>query len=708
MILFVSLPIFPRRLRRIMAIAALGLLSSTFAAANAVSASLISFGPGGYSIKNARTEDAVLTVTGESSLSVAFGTEKRWPGITFEGDWNVSEYEYANIEVSNRGDISVQLEFLLYDDLRRDWKRSINRRGLLSPGETKTISVQLVRRGSPGDRVVISGANGVPSGLPALRGIDTARLRAITLSKGQDGRPAKLEIKRIYLSGSYSALDQSALLPLVDRFGQYRHADWPGKIHGEGELAAVTDAEAADLAENPGPADRNRFGGWEAGPQLDATGRFRVEKHQGKWTLVDPEGRLFFSLGVNHVNVAGSGTYTPVTIERNGWFESLPAPNDWINNGRFYNVRQIYTGDYSGRMEPGFSFIAWNLSRKYGRSWEQVGREIAHRRLRSWGYNTLGNWSDASIESMQRTPYTVGVALAGSPARPIGGKAWTMGKVWDSHDPEFAKHVDRAISGLKGRAASPWCIGVFFDNELYWDEDFGLTALASSPDQPAKQTFVADLRGKYGDIAALNQAWETNYANWEALLRSDSSPTGSGARPDLDAFYLKTAEAYFRTIRDSIHRQLPGSLYLGPRFARITPLAYRAAAKYCDVISINLYRDDLTDYRAPSSEDAPLMVGEFHFGATDRGMWAGGLVPVATQRDRAELFERYVTSALDHPQFVGCHWFEYYDQPLTGRSFDGENYAHGLLTGTDSPYAELRNAARKLSATLYPTRYNRP
>ena len=38
-----------------------------------------------------------------------------------------------------------------------------------------------------------------------------------------------------------------------------------------------------------------------SGPKLRATGFFRAEKVGGKWWLVDPEGHLFFSLGVTCV-----------------------------------------------------------------------------------------------------------------------------------------------------------------------------------------------------------------------------------------------------------------------------------------------------------------------------------------------------------------------------------------------------------------------
>ena len=46
--------------------------------------------------------------------------------------------------------------------------------------------------------------------------------------------------------------------------------------------AVTTGEKAKDLAANPGPADRNGYGGWTAGPQLKATGRFRTEKIGGR------------------------------------------------------------------------------------------------------------------------------------------------------------------------------------------------------------------------------------------------------------------------------------------------------------------------------------------------------------------------------------------------------------------------------------------
>ena len=44
------------------------------------------------------------------------------------------------------------------------------------------------------------------------------------------------------------------------------------------------------------------------------------------------------------------------------------------------------------------------------------------------------------------------------------------------------------------------------------------------------------------------------------------------------------------------------------------------------------------------------------------------------------------------PELVGTHYFQWADQPSTGR-FDGENYNIGLVDVTDRPYPDLVRGA---------------
>jgi hypothetical protein len=68
---------------------------------------------------------------------------------------------------------------------------------------------------------------------------------------------------------------------------------------------------------------------------------------------------------------------------------------------------------------------------------------------------------------------------------------------------------------------------------------------------------------------------------------------------------------------------------------------------------------------------------------------------------RARAYTDYVQSALHHPQFVGCHWFQYRDEPVIGRVYDEENYQIGFVDVADTPYAETISAARAVGYHLY-------
>ena len=53
------------------------------------------------------------------------------------------------------------------------------------------------------------------------------------------------------------------------------------------------------------------------------------------------------------------------------------------------------------------------------------------------------------------------------------------------------------------------------------------------------------------------------------------------------------------------------------------------------------------------------------------------------QQEKLKACEAYVQSVASTKTFVGAHWFQYVDEPLSGRWFDGENYACGKLSITD-------------------------
>ena len=83
-----------------------------------------------------------------------------------------------------------------------------------------------------------------------------------------------------------------------------------------------------------------------------------------------------------------------------------------------------------------------------------------------------------------------------------------------------------------------------------------------------------------------------------------------------------------------------------------------------------------------------------------------GLSEVSTRDQQADAFERYATTVLSRPDVVGAHWFQYFDQPITGRG-DGENQLIGLVDIEDEPYPLLTTRMRQVNGAIYGTRAGR-
>jgi len=638
---------------------------------------------GGISLNSTRAE--VIDHAGAKAVKLSFSSKTDWPNAKFNApaaytvtDW--SEYGAIGVTVTNPGGSLVTLALRIDDDPTANGGVHCRQGSFdLEPGRTATIVMALATlpgmRGSP----PLAGAT------EAFRS-NNAKLDLTNMIAFQIFLPRPKEDAALVLS-KVQLLPFTGSDGFVDEYGQYNGADWPGKVHQEADFAERRATEQDDLKAHPSPTDRNRWGGWTAGPQREATGRFRVEQVDGKWWLIDPDGRLFWSAGVTGVRPFSDG---PIK-GRESFYTWLPEADGPF--GQFYN-----------RTNGILNFYAINATRKYGADYGDAWRDVSHRRLRSWGFTSIGNWSDPAVWSDQRTPYTVPVHY-GAPSFEAG-----LNKPFpDVFDPRWAEAVDAAMAKAT-RGDDPWCIGYFIDNELGWGwgpHPLSSGALKLPADKAVKAALVAQLKETYGTVEKLNTAWGTTLANWEAanapieLTREQAEQ----ASTDLAAFELKLARRYFEVCEAAVRKHAPGALYLGCRFSNSSDAALQAAGERCDVVCFNIYN------RTPHARDKqvaliggkPVVIGEFHFGALDRGMFHTGLGPTASQDERAAAFKAYVEDALTAPWCVGAHWFQYIDQPLTGR-FDGENYNIGWVTITDTPYPEMRTAARDILYRLYPVR----
>ncbi|MEM1569509.1 MAG: beta-galactosidase [Candidatus Bathyarchaeia archaeon] len=389
-----------------------------------------------------------------------------------------------------------------------------------------------------------------------------------------------------------------------------------------------------------------------------ATGFFHVEKIDGKFWFVDPEGNLFISKGVNHVN---------------------------------------YLGDYAPSL--GYSPYNRHIMEKYGSVERWVKETIA--RLKGWGFNTIGAWSSEETYG-EGMPYTIILDMALK-----AGANWQSGAVTDYFSKKFKQVAEEVSSKIcASRRNDKYLLGYFTDNELRWAPDWRSKRdlfddyMLLPPEAEGKQALVDFLREKYGEVSLLNRAWSTSFSSFEEILSATHAPKTPAVETDRLSFLRQVAKRYFKVTYDAIKKYDPNHLVLGCRFAYKPPdEVLEGCIGYVDVISINCYPNPYSDELARRLADfkkihsitgLPIMVTEFSFKAMDSGLpnTRGASVPVKTQFERAKYFEEFVEAIMKQPFIVGYHWFQYFDQPYEGR-FDGENSNYGLVTIRDEPWEVL-------------------
>ncbi len=575
-------------------------------------------------IKNIELKDAKVKTMQEGNnhvLRVTLGYRENYPSVKFTMvPRDLSDYLGIAMDVTNLGSTGIGILAQCYNE-----KVHVNSepgkffyRNLvwLEPGETDTLFITFARSLDSLPAYVnkyLTGMRGLPGGfLHRWDVLDLKNISDIRIYKTKSNEDYVFSIDNIRAIGDYHLASETTLrndfFPFVDQFGQYIHKDWPGKTKSNEDIILQRMSEERDLEANPGPDDRDQYGGWKSGPLLQATGHFRVQKHQNKWWFVDPEGRLFWSQGI-----VGVGYSQTTNIKgRENYFTTVPENGD---------------------------FLLTNLLRKYGNSWDASPRESATdvilKRLRSWGINTIAG-GDPYIIGKKKTPYTV-LLSSGIPKEMPSTIDEVAFRAMCSSNFLKGRIRNSPFGGIENTANDPWCIGYFVDNEL----DFSV----NNPNPGVMET-------------------------------------------------------YYRVVKEELKKLAPNKLYLGSRTNVNYEIALAAAAKFCDVISINRYEYTISDFTLPGNIDKPVIVGEFHFGALDRGLLHTGLRSVLNQKQRGRVYANYVNEALESPLFVGVHWFMYADQVVTAR-FDGENYQIGFIDICDKPYAEMVTVARKIGNYLY-------
>ena len=382
-----------------------------------------------------------------------------------------------------------------------------------------------------------------------------------------------------------------------------------------------------------------------------ATGFFRVEKDGDRWNVIDPLGRGFVPMGVDHV------TYHGMYCEKLGY-----SPYHRHNLTNYANK------------------AAWEE--------ETLGR------LKGWGFNMLGAGDNRSL-SHRGLVHTIFLSIGDRLC--YGDEDWWICENLHApctafpnvFHPDFQAACEwTARKSCAAHRGDPWLFGYFLDNEFSWWGGRNGSGLA---------TGLFDTVMKKPDTHSAKQALVAFVA-------------GRKVTPELKLEFVKLcAERYFAIATAAVRKYDPNHMILGCRFAGTGGAheeVWKIAAKHSDIVTFNFYpwadldRNVVFDRRGgtPIAEHftkfyglvgKPMIVTEWSFPALDTGRPClhGAGQRFMTQDLRVRATELFAKTMLSLPFLVGYDYFMWVDQPVLGiNSLFPEDSNYGLVQENGVPH----------------------
>jgi hypothetical protein len=470
---------------------------------------------------------------------------------------------------------------------------------------------------------------------------------------------------------------------LLDAMGQNRLTEWKGKTPSVEALSERLRLQSKNAGDQRWPENYSRWGGWRE-RKIEATGFFQTHHDGKRWWLVDPDGHLFWSAGMDCVRV-----------DTDAACDGLKPALEWVPD------RDAGYADALGR-RGSINYLAANFIREFGPAeWYLKWSEIAYSTLCRLGINTVANWSDWQVAKAVGFPYV----------RPLDLELRKTPMIYrdfpDVFHPSFQEEADaRAEEQLRETADDPALIGYFLMNEPTWgfsQETPAAGMLYNAPHCETRRALGDFLKARYATDAALATAWGMAATFAEVSDGVWTKPLTDAARADLAEFSGVMAKRLFEGLSDACKKVDPHHLNLGARYYTVPPAWAVEGMRRFDVFSMNCYRERAPEDTVKRIADLlgmPVMIGEWHFGALDAGLPGSGIGHVKDQAARGQAYRFYVENAAAQPDCIGVHYFTLYDESALGR-FDGENWNIGFIDVCNKLYEPLAEAARLAHERMY-------
>jgi hypothetical protein len=666
-----------------------------------------------------KSEGATPLQLSRLALASAIGTGKSVRYMSTRPQWQLNQTYTATL-VIKPASVTFSLDGKVVKQMQLGMVPSRN------PRVTAAYAPSLANRGPRGEYQIIQHALTIesdrqPTQHTSLISPDQLKVDNLWRFEPTGGHATKLAFEpqageTLTLTASFTILAAPPVdqLPaMIDRYGQAIEAQFPGKVKTDADLVTKWRDEQAKLAKMPPSGDYDRFGGTlKSAWKERGTGFYRTTERNGKFWLITPEGNPCFYLGMCTVP---SLTWPATSVEgRENLFADIPPKTGPYKDAWIQKTRK-------GKKRQGVAFHAANMIRKYGPNWKAIAKQMASRRLASFGFHGIGKWggtfgdgaAGGGIDSLPVTPV---VHWRGVPK---------LDKLPDVFDPEIAKQCKVALAEqIAPHVNNPLIVGWSIGNEKYgivWPAEIH-AILGKGQSTAAKRALVDYALAKIynNDVARLAAAWKSKAIGKEGLYADTALKLPAGDFEKVRRFFADAYHAFaYRTTKAIDPNHLFLSYWIIPGWW-VNESDWHIAARHCDVLGFDRYSLTFADQRLTdllNKVDKPVLIGEFNFPADYQGKRGYGSFKVSTpdETTMGNVYAQWVRDAAANRHCVGLLFFHYRDQPLTGRSLSrvngvvgGEHYAFGLVDITDTPKWTLVEKMREANLNAAEWRLSTP